>query len=122
MSVVTMAKPTDGDAPDVRDVAERVGTNSGTGHVEFIGGMPTARERAPLPMRPARYVTGGRVRVCGIRIAGRRVGFLDVNGPGGTVWIMEDGRRIDADEYRTVGDWFRFLLDSGSFAGVEYLR
>lgn len=119
---VMLGKWTDADAPDVRDVYERTEGNAGTGTVEFIGGMPAKRERAPRPARRVEYVTGGRVRVCGLRIAARPVAFLDVNGPGGTAWIMADGKRVSADEYRTVGDWFRFLLDSGSFAGVEYLR
>lgn len=117
---VMLDKGTDG-RTDARDVYERA-QNEGSGDVAFIGGMPVERERAPRIPRAAQYVTGGRVRVCGVRIATRRVRFLDVNGPGGTAWIMEGGERIPADEYRTVGDWFRFLLDSGSFAGVEYLR
>lgn len=120
---VTLDKWTDGDATDTRDVYERaMAGNAGTGPVEFIGGMPTGRERAPRPLRPVQYVTGGRVRVCGLRINARPVASLDVNGPGGTAWIMADGKRVPADEYRTAGDWFRFLLDSGSFAGVEFLR
>lgn len=117
MSVVTLAKAGDGVREDFPGVGEL-----GSGPVEFIGGVSTVRERVRRPVRPAAYVTGGRVQVCGISIAGKRVRSLDVNGPGGTTWIMADGRRIAADEYRTVGDWFRFLLDSGSFAGIEYLR
>jgi hypothetical protein len=113
---VMLAKGTDGNT-DVRDAYEREHGNAGTGRVEFIGGVPVERGA-----RPAKYVTGGLVRVCGIRIKTRRVRSLDVNGPAGTEWVMEDGSRVAADEYRTVGDWFRFLLDSGSFAGVEYLR
>jgi hypothetical protein len=117
MTVVTLAKLGD----DVREDFPGVGELGG-GPVEFIGGVPVARERIRRTVRPARYVTGGRVQVCGISIGGRRVRFLDVNGPGGTAWILADGIRIPADEYRTTGDWFRFLLDSGSFAGVEFLR
>ena len=117
MSVVTVDKP----GTDVREDSPGVG-ELGSGPVLFIGGVSTERNRAPRPARLAAFVTGGRVRTCGVRIDGKRVRFLDVNGRGGTAWIMEDGQRIPADEYRTVGDWFRFLLDSGSFAGVEYLR
>jgi hypothetical protein len=123
---VALEKWTDADAPDVRDVYERTmdraGLNRGTAPVEFIGGHPTGRERPARTLRPVQHVTGGRVRVCGLRIKTRQVAFLDVNGPGGTAWIMGDGARVPADEYRSAGDWFRFLLDSGSFAGVEFLR
>lgn len=123
---VMLGKPTDGDPTDTRDVHEkavaRTGGNIGTGRVEFIGGHPTERERVRRPVRAVKYVTGGRVRVCGLRIDARPVAFLDVNGPGGTAWIMADGRRVPAITGRTVGDWFRFLLDTGSFAGVEFLR
>lgn len=118
MGAVTLGKLGDG----VTEIRPGAGANSGSGPVQFIGDVPVTRMRGPRPARSAEYVTGGRVRVCGIRIGGHRAAFLDVNGRGGTAWIMADGRRVQADEYRTVGDWFRFLLDSGTFAGVEFLR
>lgn len=101
-----------------------VGMNHGMGPVEFIGGFPVKR----LTPRPARrkasgpYVTGGRVHVCGVRINARRVRSLDINGPGGTMWVLENGGKVPAGGSFTVGDWFRFLLDSGTFAGIDYLR
>lgn len=117
---VTLAKETDGNATRTR----RPELNYGTGQLQFIAGFPTAR----LLPRPARkacrngYVTGGRVRVSGLRIDARPVAFLDIAGRGGTAWIMRDGTRVAVEGTRTVGDWFRFLLDTGTFAGIVFLR
>lgn len=99
------------------------GAGHGGGEVKFIGGFPTERT-APRVRRTGRtnHVRGALVAVCGLRIDTRPVRFLDVGATDGTMWITADGSRVPARTDHTVGDWFRFLLDTGSFAGVAYYR
>lgn len=100
------------------------GTGGGTGRVDFIGGFPTARTmpRGTRLTGTRRSVRGALVAVCGLRVEGYVIRQMDINGERGTGWIASDGTWIQVEDDRTVGDWFRFLLDSGTFAGVLFLR
>lgn len=116
---VKLGKPTD----TVSSFGAGLGAGHGQGEVKFIGGFPTERT-VPRVRRTGgnKFVSGGVVQVCGLRINARRVDSLEINGTNGTEWIMADGSRVPAVANHTVGQWFRFLLDTGSFAGVTSLR
>lgn len=101
-----------------------LGAESGNGEIRFIGGFPTSKAlpRGTSLTGTRRSVHGALVAVCGIRVEGHVIRQMDINGERGTGWITSGGMWIQVEEFRTVGDWFRFLLDSGTFAGVLFLR
>lgn len=112
---VCMEKATDGTVK----TNQGVGMNSGSGPVLFIGGLPTAKiTRKVSPDR----ITGAVIRVGGARIDARPVHFLLIGGDNGDAWIMNDGSQIPTGSARDVGEWLRFLLDTGIYAGIVRLR
>lgn len=121
MGAVSLSKPTDAN-PSMRAGA---GSEPGsvTGEVKFIGGFPT-EPILPRVRRDGRTnpIRGAKVYVCGLRINMVPLHFLDINAADGTVWVTADGDRIATRESLSVGSWFRFLLDSGTYAGVAYYR
>jgi hypothetical protein len=128
MGAVTLAKLGD----DVREDFPGVGMNSGTGALQFIGGMPTRKIDGPLllvaGMRvnlPESVRVPGPRRVKAVAVAIERDGFRDagetVPSYRGVV-ITEDG-----DEYPTGprGDmesvrlaWLRLAVESGTFRRI----
>lgn len=132
MVAVTLAKLGD----DVREDFPGVGMNSGTGALQFIGGIPTRKADGPLllvsGMRvnlPDSVKVPGPRRVKAVAVAIERDGFRDAaetvpsfrgvvitregdeypTGPRGS---MEDVRR----------QWLRLAVESGTFAGVARMR
>ncbi len=128
MTTVTLAKLSD----DVREDVPGTGTNSGSGPVQFIGGIPTRPVDGPLilvsGMRvnlPETVRVPGPRRARAVAVAVERDGFRDaaetVPSYRGVV-ITADG-----DEYVTGprGDmesvrlaWLRLAVESGTFRRV----
>lgn len=129
MSVVTLAKLGD----DVREDVPGAGTNSGSGPVQFIGGIPTRPVDGPLILVSGMRVNlpeekgmnGAPRTVAAVAVAIERNGFRDADGTVPSfrgVVITAEGGRYATGPLGTMEhvrrEWLRLAVESGTFRRV----